>query len=185
MRHERFGHQRSLLACAMAASLLIPSRAWATGKQGEFLQTDTIGTGVLTRDFTTQKTTTIADTSNLSEFVGLHVYVLDRWRMGMNVQFLEQLTPTPPGDESRLRTFAFLPQVGCNFYDPFFASLIYRIAPRTGGRAKLDMAIQGLLGVGFPISDRIRMNFAVEAPFAFYVHRTLGLTLLTGISIRL
>jgi len=41
------------------------------------------------------------------------------------------------------------------------------------------------LGVGFPISQRVRVNFAVEVPFAFYIHRTLGLTLLGGISIRL
>jgi len=67
----------------------------------------------------------------------------------------------------------------------FFAALVYKVAPRTNGQSKLDMAVQGLLGVGIPISRRVRVTFAAEAPFAFHIHRTLGLTLLTGISIRL
>jgi hypothetical protein len=164
---------------------LAPQHARATGKQGEFIQTDTLGTSVVTRDFTTRQTKTIADATNLSEFVGLHLYVLDHWRMGMNLQFTEQLAPTPPPGVSRFRAFAVLPQLGCNFYDPFFAALIYKIAPRTNGKNELDMAIQGLLGVGFPVSSRMRVSFAVEAPFAFYIHRTLGMSVLTGISFRL
>ena len=83
------------------------------------------------------------------------------------------------------RSDALLPQLGCTFYDPFFAALVYKIAPRTNGESKLDMAVQGLLGAGVAVSRRVRVTFAAEAPFAFHIHRTLGLTLLTGISIRL
>jgi hypothetical protein len=173
------------LLTVVAICSLTTNHAWAAGKQGEFLQTNSVGTSVVTRDFTTHHTTTIADYKNLSEFVGLHLYVLDRWRMGMNLQFTEQLAPAPPAGSSRFRTFAVLPQLGCNFYDPFYASLIYKIAPRTNGRSELDMAVQALLGVGVPVSSRVRATFALEAPFAFYIHRTLGLVVLAGMSIRL
>jgi hypothetical protein len=169
----------------IALCILVPHTVSAAGKQGEFLQTDTIGMTMVTRDFTSHTTKTVADAAVLSEFMGLHLYVLDRWRMGMNLQLAEQLTPVPPAGESRFRSYAFLPQIGCNFYDPFFASLIYKIAPRTNGTSRLDMAVQALLGVGFPLSKRVRWSFSVEGPFAFYVHRTLGLVLLSGISIRL
>lgn len=178
---------RARLLSALVSALCLCSwhEAWAAGKQGEFLQTTSIGMTMLTRDFTSQTTKTVKDAAILSEFIGLHLYVLDRWRMGMNVQLAEQLTPVPPANESRFRSYAFLPQISCNFYDPFFASLIYKIAPRTNAQRRLDMAVQGLLGVGFPLSERVRWSFSVEAPFAFYVHRSLGLVLLTGISIRL
>jgi len=140
---------------------------------------------MVTRDFTAHETKTVADASNLSEFVGLHCYIADRWRLGMTVQFTERVAPAPPMNESRFRSYAFNPQIGFNFYDPFFVAIVYKVAPRTNGHMKLDMAIQGLLGVGFPLSQRVRLSLAAEAPFAFYIHRTLGLTLLTGISIRL
>ena len=140
---------------------------------------------MVSRDFTTHTTKTVAEVTNLSEFVGLHYYFVDRWRFGMNVQLTEQLRPEPLANESRFRTYALLPQLGCNFYDPFYVALIYKVAPRNNGQWKLDMAVQGLLGVGFAVSRRVRVTFAAEAPFAFYIHKTLGLTLLTGISIRL
>jgi hypothetical protein len=173
------------IASAIILCLLMPHNVWAVGKQGDFIQTDTLGMSMATYDLTSRTTKSVADATNLSEFVGLHLYVLDRLRMGMNFQLTEQLAPIPPANESRFRSYAFLPQVGLHFYDPFFAALVYKIAPRTNGQTRLDMAIQGLLGVGFPVSPRMRVNFAVEVPFAFYIHRTLGLTLLGGISIRL
>lgn len=172
-------------ACVTALGSLTPHQAWAVGERGDVLQTDTLGMSLLTRDFTNRSTKTVADSANFSEFFGLHYYFFDRWRFGLNLQFTEQIAPEPPTNESRFRSYAFLPQLGYNFYDPFFAALVYKIAPRTNGQSKLDMAVEGLFGVGFAISSRVRVNFAVEAPFAFYIHKTLGLTLLTGISIRL
>ena len=169
----------------MALGLLTTHPIGAAGRQGDVIQTDTIGMNMVTRDFTSATTKTVADAANLSEFVGLHHYFVSRWRLGMNLQFTEQVLPAPPINESRFRSYAFLPQLGWNFYDPFFAALVYKIAPRTNGQSRLDMAVQGLVGIGQPITQRVRVNFAVEAPFAFYIHRTLGLTLLAGISIRL
>lgn len=163
----------------------MPRTALAAGMQGDVLQTDSLGLGIVTRDFTAHTTKTLSDSANLSEFVGLHYYFVDRFRVGMNLQFTEQLTPALPMGESRWRTFSFLPQLGCNFYDPFFAGLIYKLAPRTNGQSKFDMAVQGLLGVAYPVSNSVRITLALEVPFAFYVHRTLGLTLLSGVSIRL
>jgi len=183
--YERLSRHIFPFASVMALCSLTPHRAWAAGWRGDVIQTDTVGMSMVTRDFTTHSTKTVADSANLSEFFGLHYYFVDRWRLGMNLQFTEQIAPASPINESRFRAFAFLPQVGCNFYDPFFAALVYKIAPRTNGQAQLDMAVQGLLGVGHAISPLVRVNVAVEVPFAFYFHRTLGLTLLTGISIRL
>jgi len=181
----RFNRLLLPIAFSMVLCALLPQNAWAVGKQGEFIQTDTLGMTMATYDFTSHSSKTVADAANLSEFVGLHLYIFDRLRMGMNFQLTEQLAPVPPEGHSRLRSYAFLPQVGLNFYDPFFAALVYKIAPRTNGESRLDMAVQGLLGIGFPVSGRMRVSFALEAPFAFYVHRTLGLTILGGISIRL
>jgi hypothetical protein len=183
--HERLNYYVVSLASVVGLSLLTPDLVWAAGSQGDIIQTDTVGMSMVTRDFTTRETMSVADASNVSEFIGLHCYIADRWRLGMNVQFTERLVPAPPANESRFRSYAFNPQIGYNFYDPFFAAIVYKIAPRTNGQSNLDMAIQGVLGVGLPLSPRVRMTFAAEAPFAFYIHRTLGLTLLAGISIRL
>jgi hypothetical protein len=183
--HARFTRRSLSFLTASALCFLAPHASGAGPSRGDVIQTDTVGMSMVTRDFTTHTTKTVADTTNLSEFVGLHYYFVDRWRLGMNVQLTEQLRPTPPADGSRFRSYALLPQLGCSFYDPFFAALVYKVAPRTNGQSKLDMAVQGLLGVSFAVSRRVRVSFAAEAPFAFHIHRTLGLTLLTGISIRL
>lgn len=183
--YERLNRHILPLASVMALCSLAPHQTWAAGLSGDVIQTDTLGMNMVTRDFTSRSTKTVADSANLSEFFGLHYYFIDQWRLGMNLQFTEQIVPAPPTNESRFRAYAFLPQLGYNFYDPFFAALIYKIAPRTNGQSKLDMAVQGLVGVGHALSPRVRLNFAVEVPFAFYIHRTLGLTLLTGISIQL
>jgi hypothetical protein len=183
--YERLNRHILPFACVIAYCSLTPHQTWAAGSRGDVIQTDAVGMSMVTRDFTSHSTKTVADSTNLSEFFGLHYYFINRWRLGMNLQFTEQIAPAPPTNESRFRTFAFLPQLGCNFYDPFFAALVYKIAPRTNGQSQLDMAVQGLLGVGQAISPLVRVNFAIEVPFAFYVHRSLGLTLLTGISIRL
>lgn len=185
MSHAGFISRILSFFIAGTLCLLAPHASGAAPSRGDVIQTDTVGMSMVTRDFTTHTTKTVADATNLSEFVGLHYYFVDRWRLGMNVQLTEQLAPVPPANGSRIRSYALLPQLGCNFYDPFFAALIYKVAPRTNGESKLDMAVQGLLGVGLAVSRRVRVTFAAEAPFAFHIHRTLGLTLLTGISIRL
>jgi hypothetical protein len=182
--HDRFDRHVFRFLAVLALSFT-PHASWAVGSRGDVIQTDTVGMSMVTRDFTSGVTKTVADAANLSEFVGLHYYFVNRWRLGMNLQLTEQVAPAPLANESRFRSYAFLPQLGCNFYDPFYAALVYKVAPRTSGRSKLDMAVQALVGVGFAVSPRVRLSFAAEAPFAFYIHRTLGLTLLTGISIRL
>jgi hypothetical protein len=78
-----------------------------------------------------------------------------------------------------------MPQVGWSFCDPFFTALILSYAPRTMGRAKPDLAVLGALGAGLALSDRVRLSFALEVPFAFLDHETLGLVAVTGVSFRL
>ena len=69
----------SFVASALcAASLLVTSAAHAVGKQGDVIQTDTLGASLLTYDLDAKTTKTISDVFNLSEFVGLHAYVVDR-----------------------------------------------------------------------------------------------------------
>ena len=102
----------------------------------------------------------------------------------MNLQLSEQLRPDPAAG-SRFRTFALLPQVGWDFWGPMYAALVVTIAPWTSGAKTFDFGLQGVLGAGLPITDRVKLTGAVEIPANFVVHRTLGLTPLLGASFRL
>jgi hypothetical protein len=158
--------------------------AHATGKQGDIIQTDTVGMSLWTRDFDAHTTKTVADVDNLSEFVGLHAYVVDRVRVGMNFQFTERLWPKVPLGRSTFQRFGILPQVGWNFYDPFFTALVFGVIPRTDGLQHLNLTVQGILGVGLPVTNRVRWSVMGELPWTYYDKHTLGFTALTGISIR-
>jgi len=166
-----------LLACSARP-------AHAAGKQGELLQTDTLGMSLMTHDYDKGTTRTLRDAVNLSEFVGLHGYVVDRLRVGANLQVTERLWPKPPASE-RIQRFAVLPQIGWNFYDPFFTALVFGFAPRTDGKVHLNLSVQGVLGVSLPISSRVRVSIAGEVPYTFYDRHLIGVTALTGIGIRL
>ncbi|MEI9949923.1 MAG: hypothetical protein WDO74_13325 [Pseudomonadota bacterium] len=176
---------RQLLAGAITAVIaLFAGSAQATGKRGEFIQTDTLGMSLVTRDLDHHTTRTVADVVNLSQFVGLHGYVIDRVRLGANLQLTERLWPEPaPG--ARIQRFAVLPQIGWNFYDPFFTALVFGFAPRTDGAAHLNLSLQAVLGVSLPISTRVRFSLAGEVPWTFYDRNLIGFTALTGIAIRL
>lgn len=176
---------RKFTAAAAAAALCaVTSSAQAAGKQGEFIQTDTLGMSLVTRDLDHDTTRTVKDVVNLSEFVGLHGYVVDRVRLGVNLQLTERLWPEPaPG--SRIQRFAVLPQIGWNFYDPFFTALVFGFAPRTEGKEHLNLSLQAVLGVSVPISERVRLSIAGEVPWTFYDRHLIGFTALTGIAIRL
>ena len=168
-----------------AASLLVTSAAYAVGKQGDVIQTDTVGASLYTYNLDTKTSTNIGDIFNLSEFVGLHAYVVDRVRVGMNLQFTERIHPELPPGKSAFQRFAFLPQVGWNFYDPLFTALVFGVAPRTDGRQHVNLTLQGILGVSLPLAGRFRLTLAGEVPWTYYDKHTLGVTALTGISIRL
>src|SRR5438046_7431454 len=99
-------------------------------KGQRFVQSDNLGMNLWSHDFTARKTTNVTDSAALSEFVGLHYFFVRDVRVGMNLQFTELLSDPPPGG-SRFKTFALLPQVGWNFYEPFFAAFIFTFAPRT------------------------------------------------------
>ena len=176
---------RRLAAGAITAAIaLFGASAQATGKRGDFIQTDTLGMTLVTRDLDRHTTRTVEDVVNLSEFVGLHGYVVDRVRLGANLQLSERLWPEPaPG--ARIQRFAVLPQIGWNFYDPFFTALVFGFAPRTEGKAHLNLSLQAVLGVSLPISQRVRFSLAGEVPWTFYDRHLIGFTALTGISIRL
>ena len=176
---------RKLAAGSLSAALLaFAGSAQATGKRGESIQTDTLGMSLYTRDLDHDTTRTVRDVVNLSEFVGLHGYVVDRVRLGANLQLTERLWPEPPPGE-RIQRFAILPQVGWNFYDPFFTALVFGFAPRTEGKVHLNLSLQAVLGVSLPISKRVRFSLAGEVPWTFYDRHLVGVTALTGISIRL
>jgi len=175
----------SFVAASLATvTSLVVLPAHATGKQGDVIETDSVGVSLWSHDFDAKTTKTIADLVNLSEFVGLHAYVVDRVRVGMNFQFTERLWPkAPPGRD--FQRFGILPQVGWNFYDPFFCALVFGVVPRTDGQQHLNLTVQGLLGAGVPITNRVRWSVMGEVPWTYYDKHTLGFTALTGISIRL
>lgn len=163
---------------------LVTSSARAAGKQGELLWTSTLGMSLLTRDLDNHTTRSLRDVVNLSEFMGLHGYVIDRLRVGANLQITERLWPEPqPG--RRIQRIAVLPQIGWNFYDPFFTALVFGVAPRTDGKDHLNLSVQAVLGVSIPISDHVRFSFAGEVPYTFYDRHLIGVTVLTGIGVRL
>ena len=163
---------------------LFAGSAQAAGKQGEFIQTDALGMNLVTRDLDHHTTRTVSDVVNLSQFVGLHGYVIDRVRLGANLQLTERLWPEPePG--ARIQRFAILPQIGWNFCDPFFTALVFGFAPRTDGKEHLNLSLQAVLGVSLPISERVRFSVAGEVPWTFYDRNLIGFTALTGIAIRL
>lgn len=166
------------------ATLFVCRPAWAAGKKGDFLQTDTLGVSLVTRDMTTRTTRTVSDATNLSEFVGLHYYVAQRVRVGMNLQLTERLVPEPPTPQGRIQRFAFLPQVGWNFYDPFFAAMVFGIAPRSDGKAQLNLTVQAVFGVSVPVSRHVSLSAALEVPWGYYPHQTVGLTALAGVAFR-
>jgi hypothetical protein len=168
----------------VAAMAIFPSVSRADVK-GEVLESDTLGMNVVSYNADTGKTTTAADATNLSDFVGLHYYFIDHVRLGANLQFTERITPAPANGQSRFQTFAVLPQIGWNFAKPFFVALVIMLAPRTGGTNTFDGGFQGVFGASFKFQSRITANFALEVPVNVVRATTIGLTPLVGISVRL
>lgn len=175
------------LLCAAAVLALSSAtvEAQAGPKRGDVLQTDSLSMLLVSHDYTTGKNSSLRNAINLSGNVGLHYYFVDRVRAGMNVQFTERLWPEPPAGSSRWQRFALMPQLGWSFYDPFYTALIFSYAPRTLGGATPDLAVLAALGATLPVTRRVKVTLALDVPFAFLHHRTIGLVALTGISIRL
>jgi hypothetical protein len=171
------------VASALVASGITLS-AQAGPKRGDVLQTDSLSMLLVSHDYTTNTNSSIRNVVNLSVNVGLHYYFVDRVRFGMNLQFTERLWPEPPAGSSRFQRFALMPQLGWSFYDPFYMALIFSYAPRTQGGAVPDMAVLAALGATFPITERMKLSVALDVPFAFLHHYTLGLVALTGVSFR-
>ena len=178
-----FFHE-ALSAAIACGALLLAQPAEAAGKQGEFLQTDNLGVSLITRDMTAHTTRTVSDVVNLSEYAGLHYYAVERVRFGMSLQLTERIWPDPPKSSMRIQRFAFLPQVGWNFYDPFFAGLIFVAAPRSDGKASWTLGVNAIGGLAIPLGRGVSVSAALEVPYAFYHHQTIGLTALTGVGFR-
>lgn len=166
------------------ALVCLPARAWAAPKKGDWLQTDSLSMLLATRDFTTNKTSTLRKATNLSAIVGLHYYFVDRVRIGMGLQFTERLRPAPTHGASRFQRFALQPQIGWSFHDPFYTALIFSYAPRSQGRAQTDMNVIAALGAAFRLTRRMKLSVAAEVPYSFYDHQTVGIIALTGVSFR-
>jgi len=174
---------RQALLALFAFGLSRP--ALAAPRRGEGLQTDGLSTSLVNRDFTDKKTASLATAFNLSEVVGLHYYVVDRVRVGMSMQVSERIVPEPEPGSSRLQRIAFMPQVGYNFSELFFTAVLFSYAPRTRGRAIPDLSLTGVLGAGVRLADGVRFSVALEAPWAFHYHQTLGVVVYSGLGFRL
>ncbi len=171
-------------AAAGLVAILAASPAGAVPEKGTVIQTDTLGMNMVSYNFDTSKTTTVADTTGLTEFLGAHYFFAEGWRVGMNFQFTEVLSALGP-KANHFSTFAMLPQVGWHFYGPMYAALVFTFAPRTSGGANLDMGFQGVFGASVPVNDRLSVSAGVEVPYNFYIHNTIGVTPLLGVSFRL
>ena len=173
----------SVLVCSSAAFALWAGPASAA-ERGEVVQADNLGMNMITWNLSKGSHTTVGDAQVLSQFVGVHDYFRKDVRVGLMMQFSEQLNPEPKTG-NRFRTFALLPQVGWNLSGPLFVAGIFTIAPRTAGGANLVLGVQGLVGVGFEVARRVKLTAALEVPYNFYRDQTIGLTPLLGASIRL
>ena len=47
------------------------------------------------------------------------------------------------------------------------------------------MGFQGVFGAGFKVVEGVNVNAAIEIPWNFYIHNTLGVTPLLGVSFKL
>jgi hypothetical protein len=168
-------------AMAVVAGLLGSVAAGA--EQGEIVQTDNLGMNLVTWNRTKHTTTTVADAQVLSEFVGIQYYFAKDFRLGLTLQFSEQLNPEPTKGD-RFRTFALLPQVGWT-QGPFFVAGIFTFALRSGGTGQATLGFQLLAGGAVPLSERIKLSLAIEIPYNVYPDQTIGITPLIGLSIRL
>lgn len=156
----------------------------SSGGAGKVLQTDTLGMNVVTWNLAKGTATTVADAQVVSEFVGAHYQLWKDVRLGMNLQFSEQLAPqVQAGNPFRL--FALLPQVGWNVWGPFFVAGTLTIAPFTNGGWNWVLGVQAVGGAGWKVSKRVTLSAAVEVPYNFYPAQTLGITPLLGASFRL
>lgn len=178
-------HTSGILALATFAAITISAGTAHADLKGDWVQSDTLGMNVYSYNLDKSKATDVTDAQNLSEFVGLHYYFIDHVRVGMNLQFTERLNPDPASGTSRFQTFALLPQIGWNFYNPFFAALVMTIAPWTSGQSQFDFGLQGVFGASTKLSARVRGNLAVEFPVNLHVADTIGVTPLVGISVEL
>jgi hypothetical protein len=168
---------------AVLASALISLEAAGAGPlKGDIIQTDALGLNLVSYDFPSATVKTISDRVEPAEFIGLHYFFADGWRIGAALQFTERLSPTLPND---FRTFAILPQIGWHFYDPFFVALVLTIAPYIDGESLFTLGTQFVAGAAFPLTDRVRLSAALEVPVNFVGIMTVGLTPLVGVSIRL
>jgi hypothetical protein len=168
------------LVAALVVAAVAPA---AADSRGELVDSDLIGTTAVVYNASAHTTTTIADRQDLTDYVGLHYYVADHWRVGLSFQFTEQLNPAPTG--SRFQTFALLPQVGWTFSKPFFAALIVSLAPRTGGHEAFDAGFRGVIGAGIALTQRMRLDLAVQVPVDLVIATTIGIAPLVGLSVTL
>lgn len=166
---------RTLAAIALG---LVATTASAA-EPGDVIQPDNLGMNMISWNLSKGTHSTVADAQVLSEFVGAHVYAWKDVRLGMQLQFSEQLAPDPKTGD-RFRTFALLPQIGWNIHEPFFVAAIFTYAPRSNGMASTILGVQALGGVAFPVAKGIKLTAALEVPYNFYPDQTIGLTPLVG-----
>jgi hypothetical protein len=169
----------------MVAIVALSSPSALADHEGEWIDTDMVGINAYTYDFDTHTNTNVGSTQELSDFVGLHYYVVDHVRLGMTLQFTERLAPAPASGTGRFQTFALLPQIGWNFSRSFYAALAGSIAPWTSGKDLFDAGLQGSIGASTPFTSSIRGNVAIEIPVSFVQATTVGVALLAGLSISL
>jgi hypothetical protein len=75
-----------LMGCFL---LVFGNHARAAGRLGEFVQSNNLGINVATVNLENGATKNITQAGGLSQFVGLHYYIADRVRLGVNLQFTE------------------------------------------------------------------------------------------------
>jgi hypothetical protein len=169
----------------MVAIVALSSRSARADHQGEWIDTDMVGMNAYTYNFDKHTDTNVGSTQDLSDFVGLHYYVVDHVRVGMSLEFTERLAPEPATGTGRFQTFALLPQIGWNFSRSFYAALVATIAPWTSGKDLFDAGFQGLIGASTPFTSSIRGSVALQIPVTVVQATTIGATVLAGLSISL
>ena len=74
--------------------------------------------------------------------------------------------------------------------DAPFAALAVASSPAPAGyaagygKAQLNVTVQGVFGVSVPVSSHVSLSAALEVPWGYFPHQTVGLTALAGVAFR-
>jgi hypothetical protein len=171
--------------CALALALALAGTTHARGGEpGDWSFPVQLGTSLYSHRFAAlgykASDTTIADSFQLSEFIGAGAWVLPRLRVGLNLQLTTAITDPPHGE--RLAAVLFLPQLNWNFWGPLTASFVPAFATRLAGTNQFGLALQAVLTASVSFGHGFVGSASIEVPVYVFPYVSIGVTPLIAVS---